>query len=410
MVYVAHGKITVPLLPLEFVSRPELRADLDAGAAVADVALICAPAGYGKTTLLADWAEASRTRDIAWVSVDRDDNDPRRLWTAVVAAIAACPGVPRSSRVHGPWVWRPDAQPELLAELAEALQVLPQPIRLVLDDVHELVDPVALHGLQIFTRIKPAAVQLVLSSRLDPPLPLPRLRLEGRLRELRAAQMSFTPQQAIFLLEKSGLHLSPRQVELLCRRTGGWVAGLRLAALGMAEAPDPEAFLSHFSGDDRAVADYLVGEVLCGLPQDVQAFLRLISISDPVPVALAAALTGRSDAASMLNRLEHETSLVAATGPARTVYRVQELLRTYLLADLRRRGVSRVAEQHAVAARWWAEQDQPVRALEHATTSPDVAMLTDLLHRFAVRLLLTGQAGMLRHALTAARPPHEGDP
>jgi ATP/maltotriose-dependent transcriptional regulator MalT len=133
VVLVPRVKITVPSLPSGFVARAELCAGLDAGAG-AEVALVCAPAGYGKTLLLADWSRTSTGVDTAWVGVDRDDNDPRRLWAAVVAAIAGCPSVPQSSRLHGPWAWRAGAQPEFLGELAEAVQALPQPLRLILDD------------------------------------------------------------------------------------------------------------------------------------------------------------------------------------------------------------------------------------------------------------------------------------
>jgi LuxR family transcriptional regulator, maltose regulon positive regulatory protein len=400
MVLVPRVKITVPPLPPEFVARTQLCADLDAGAA-ADVALICAPAGYGRTLLLADWSRTSNVMDTAWVGVDRDDNDPVRLWSSVVAAIAGCPSVPRSSRLHAPWAWQQGAQPEFIAEFADTLQALPQPIRLILDDVHELVDPQVLHGVQTFIRLKPANVHLVLSSRLDPPLSLPRLRLAGRLWELRADRMSFTPRQAAALLEKSGLRLSPPQVEMLHGRTGGWAAGLRLAALGMAESADRDAFLAQFSGDDRSVADYLVGEILSGLPGDVQEFMRVISICDPVPTGLAAELSGREEAGSILDQLEHQTSLVTATGRRREAYRVQELLRTHLFADLQRQGMRRVAGLHAGAARWWASQDQPVRALEHAAQSHDAALLTDLLHRFIVSLILAGDHGPLRRALAS---------
>ena len=226
MVLVPQVKIAVPRLPPEFVPRPDLCADLDAGAA-ADVALICAPAGYGKTLLLADWARTAAPRRTWRGSASTsDDNDPRRLWSAVVAAVTCCPSVPPSSRLHARRAWRPATQPEFIAEFAAALAGLPQPIRLILDDVQELVDPQALEGLRTFIRVKPATVQLVLASRLDPPLSLPRLRLAGRLWELRAAQLSFTPQQAAALLENSGLRLSPQQVEVLHGRTGGWAAGL----------------------------------------------------------------------------------------------------------------------------------------------------------------------------------------
>jgi len=381
--------------------RDVLRAALDAGAP-ADVALVCAPAGYGKTLLLADWSRSSTVADTAWVGLDRDDNDPRRLWASIVAALAACPSVPRSSRLHERWVWRADAQPEFLAEHVDAVEAVSRPIRLILDDVHELVDPEALHGVEILTRNRPAGMQLVLSSRLDPPLSLPRLRLAGRLRDLRAAQLRFSLPETAALLEKSGLCLTPAQVDLLHQRTGGWAAGLRLAAFGMAKSGDRDGFLSHFSGDDHSVADYLVGEVLCRLPEDVQEFLRVISISDPVPTGLAAELSGREDAGSVLDGLEHQTSLLSPTGRQGDAYSVQELLRTYLLADLRRQGLKRAAELHGVAARWWAGRPEPVRALDHAAQSHDSELLTDLLHRFAVPLILAGDHEPLRCALGTA--------
>jgi LuxR family maltose regulon positive regulatory protein len=398
---VPHAKIAVPRLPPEFVVRAALRADLDASAAT-DVALVCAPAGYGKTLLLADWSRTSTATDTAWVGFDRDDNDPRRLWAAIVASIAACPSVPCSSRLHDPWVWRPDAQPEFVAELVDAVRALPRPIRLILEDVHELDDREALHGVGILTRSRAAGVQVVLSSRLDPPLSLPRLRLAGRLWELRAEQLRFSQAEAAELLERSGLRLPPAHVEVLHRRTGGWAAGLRLAALGMSESADRDGFLANFSGDERSVADYLIGEILCRLPEDVQEFLRVISISQPVPAGLAAALSGREDAGGLLDGLEHQTSLVSPVGRRRDAYRIQELLRTHLLADLQRQGLKRAAELHAVAARWWAEMPEPVQVLEHAAQSHDSALLTDMLHRFAVPLILSGNHGPLRRALASA--------
>ncbi|WP_345602469.1 LuxR C-terminal-related transcriptional regulator [Pseudonocardia adelaidensis] len=398
---VPHAKITVPALPPEFVVRAALRGELDGGA-TADVALVCAPAGYGKTLLLADWARSSTAADTAWVSLDRDDNDPERLWASIVAALAACPSVPGTSRLHGRWVWRAGAQPEFLDELVDAIRTLPRPIRLILDDLHELVDQEVLHGIQILTRNRPAGMQLVLSSRLDPPLSLPRLRMAGRLWELRAAQLRFSLPDTAALLEKSGLRITPTQVDLLHRRTGGWAAGLRLAAVGMAESADRDGFLSQFTGDERSVADYLVGEVLCGLPEDVQEFLRVISISEPVPTGLAAELSGREDAGSVLDGLENQTSLLSPTGQRRDAYIVQELLRTHLLADLRRQGLKRAAELHGVAARWWAGRPEPVHALDHAAQSLDSALLADLLHRFAVPLIVAGDHEPLRRALASA--------
>jgi LuxR family maltose regulon positive regulatory protein len=400
MSLVPHVKIAVPQLPGELVGRAGLRAELDA-AGGADAVLVCAPAGYGKTVVLADWVQAGGGSDTAWVSVDRDDNDPRRLWAAVVAALVGCPSVPPDSRLHGPWLWQPGTQPDFLAELCAAVQQLPRPVRLILDDVHELVDPVALHGLQTLIRNRPAGFQLVLSTRFDPPLSLPRLRLAGRLCELRADRLRFSPAEAATLLERSGLRLSPAQVDTLHQRTGGWAAGLRLAALALGRSTDHDAFLDQFSGNDSCVADYLVGEILSRLPEDIQEFLRVISISDPVPAGLAAQLSGREEAGSLLDRLAHQTSLLTAVGPRRDAYRIQELLRTYLIADLHRQGPTRAAQLHTTAAHWWARQNRPISALDHATHSRNPTLLSQLLHRYAIALTLTGHHAPVRRALSS---------
>src|SRR4051794_6962875 len=258
--FVTSAKIAVPQLPREFVVRTRLRTHLEA-ADPADVGLVCAPAGYGKTLLLADWALNSTAADVAWVGLDCDDNDPKRLWASVIAAVAACPSVPSDIRLQAPWVLRPADQPEFLAELGLVLQRLPRPIRLILDDLHELVDREVLDGDQIFMRNCLAKVQLILSSRLDPPLALRRLRLAGQLWELRAERLRFSEAEAASLSGRSHVHVAPGQVQVLLRGTGGWRAGLRLAALSAAEAADGDDVLATFSGDERSVADCLAEPV-----------------------------------------------------------------------------------------------------------------------------------------------------
>ncbi|MET0190574.1 MAG: AAA family ATPase, partial [Pseudonocardia sediminis] len=403
MLPVSPPKITVPSRPGEFVVRSALRAVLDA-ADPADVVLVCAPAGYGKTLLLADWARSGEDVDTAWVSLDHDDNDPRRLWSAVVAALSACPSVPSEGLLHRPWHWRPDNQPEMLAELVDDLQALPRPVRLVLDDVHRITDPEALRGLGMLTRNRPPNLQPVLSGRVDPPLSLSRLRLMEELREIRTGDMLFTEGETRELIERSGLDLSRAQLAVLHRETGGWAAALRLAALGLASTSDPDAFLARFADSDRSVQDYLAEEILSGMPEDSRDFLRAISVSDPVPFRLAAELSGRQDAGTLLDALEHRTSLVSSAGRVRDVYRVQQLLRTYQLADLRRHAPLRTAELHTVAARWWADHDHAAPALHHAALSSDRGLLGDTVHRFALPLVLAGDHAPLRGALATVGP------
>jgi hypothetical protein len=316
-------KITIPELPVGLMRRPHLLAALRE--ATGQV-LVCAPAGYGKTSLLADWAglDAHTATDTAWVSLDREDNDPPRLWASVVAAVAGCPSVPVASRFRTPFRWRPGSQPEFIAEFVDALGALPRPVRLVFDDLHELADPHTLRGVEILLRNRPASTQIVLASRFDPPLGLPKMRLQGQLWELRADRLGFAAAETTELLANSGLQLSPAQAELLHQHTGGWAAGLRLAADALTQAPDRDEFLARFSGDERCVADYLVGEILSRLPPDTVEFLRVISIDDPVPATLAAALSGRQDAGRLLDCLDHETSLITATDWRREVYHVQD--------------------------------------------------------------------------------------
>jgi LuxR family maltose regulon positive regulatory protein len=402
MASVPRGKIEVPPLPAGFVRRDGLRAEVEAGVQGA-VGLVCAPAGFGKTVLLADWAAASH-EDVAWVDLDRDDDEPHRLWAAIGAALARCPSVPATSPLRSPRPWRPDARPEYLAELVDDLARLPRPIRLVLDDLHAIEDPATLWGLGTLIRNRPPTLRLVLASRSEPPLTLPRLRLSGRVHELRADRLRFTQAETGAFLRAAGLPLSADRVELLHRRTGGWVAGLRLASLAVAEAEDVESFLDGFSGDDPSVADYLAGEVLGRLPGDVRGFLRAVSISDPVPAELAAELTDREDAGHLLQELEHRTALVQRV-PGRPEaggsYRIQELLRSHLAADLSRRGRTHAERLHGRAARWWATHDGSIRALDHAALAADPALTVGLLHRFAVPLFLTGDHRTLRRAFDA---------
>ena len=295
---------------------------------------------------------------------------------------------------------RPATHPDFIAEFAAALQELAQPIRLILDDVQELVDPQALEGLRTFIRVKPATVQLVLASRLDPPLSLPRLRLAGRLWELRAAQLSFTPTQAAALLENSGLRLSPHQVEVLHRRTGGWAAGLRLAALGMGSPPTTRRSSPSSPVMTARWPTTWSARSSCGLPADLQDFLRVTSICDPMPVALAAELSGRDDAGSVLDRLEHRDLAGHRDGAARA----RPTASRSCCAPIWSPTCSATACDGWPGCTPCPPAGGPPRTsryppLSTPRTAATNALLTELLHRFAIRLILAGDHGPLRRAL-----------
>ncbi|MDN5932790.1 MAG: AAA family ATPase, partial [Pseudonocardia sp.] len=403
---VPRSKTALPALPKEFLRRPDLLGALDRGDNCT-LTLICAPPGYGKTLLLAEWARSSE-EPTAWVALDEEDDDPQRLWSAVLTSLVACPAVPASSRLRRLVVSRTTVELDFLTDLLDGLEALPERVRLVLDDVHHLRDPRTLHGLQMLVRSARTGVRLVLAGRLDPVLPVARLRMENQLCELRAEQLRFSAEESATLMERCGLRLAPGQTALLHGRTGGWVAGLRLAALSMRGHPEPDRFLAEFSGDERTVADYLVGEVLSRITEDERELLRRTSVCDPLPAALAAELSDREDAADVLDGLERDTGLVVGTGPQRDEYRIQELLRSYLTADLHRHGPGLAAQLHLRAAGWWAGRDCPVEALFHAAQAGDIAVLTDLLHHWAPELAARGEHSALRHALVAVADGPDG--
>ena len=390
----------VPSLPGSFVSRPALLVALDRGEDRA-LTLVCAPAGYGKTLLLADWV---RRGDVAcaWVALEEEDDDPLRLWTAILSALVACPAVPPESRLRELVVPRTGVGVDFLTELIEALDAVPSRIRVVLDDAHHLRSARALHGLRLLVRSRPRTTQVVLASRSDPALPVARLRMERQLCEVRTEHLGFSTDETATLAELCGLHLTTAQAGLLRTRTEGWVAGIRLAVMPLHSQEEPDRFLEAFSGDDRPVADYLLDEVLSQLPEDAADLLRRVSISTPVPAALAAELSGRADAADVLDALAGSTGLIVATGEHRSEFRIQELVRSYLSADLYRHGPDLAARLHGRAALWWGSQGRPIEALGHAARAADHDLLTTVFHRWASELVARGEHSVLRSALAAA--------
>ena len=312
---VPQVKLCMPLLPADFVERSGLLAELDAAAA-ADITLVCAPPGFGKTLLLTDWATRAPSVETAWVTIDGDDNDPRRLWASVLAGLAGHTSLQASTSILSSLAWSAAEHTEFVAELVDQLRSLPNPIRLILDDLGELTDPEALRGLKILAGNVSSPVHLVLSSRFDPPLGLNRLRLSDRLREIRADRLRFTQAESATLLARAGLRLTAAQLQRLHQRINGWAAGLRLAALALTDVPDPDRFIAEFSNDTRCVADFLTGEILNRLRPDTLTFLRAITIPEPISPEQAAALSGRADAGALLDSLEQDASLLSAVDKA----------------------------------------------------------------------------------------------
>lgn len=386
---VARIRTAVPQRPALYLPRPRLNAHLD-DTADGEVVLVSAPAGYGKTLLLADWV-TRQERPVAWLTLDRDDNIDRRFWAGVLAALATARNLPNDHPVRSiglPAV--PSRSPEFMGALVDALAALPDPLVMVFDDLHELTHPDPLAGLAALIEKRPATLRLVLASRADPPLRLGRLRLIGELRELRAPALAFTPDEAATVLTQAGVRITAEQREVLHAETAGWPAAVRLASISLREAADPAAFLADLTGNGQAISDYLVGEILSRLPGDVIEVLLAVSVCAAVTAPLAVALVGRADAADVLADIEHRTSLVVSYGEGRRWFRVHPLLRAQLYADLRRRRPDRIAELHRRALAWYTAARNPVGALRHAAHADDLGLVQNVLRGHGAVLATSG--------------------
>ena len=368
---VPRPKVSVPRRIDRAVERPRLLRDLAGARGDAatngnrgpEVLLACAPAGYGKTTMLADFADEQRAAGVpvAWVTCDRDD-DGTAFWSAVI--LAATEAAPESATVlAGMDAPTGPADATFVANLIGVLGDEVPGIILILDDVHEVRAREVLDGLQHLVQWADTRVRVALGCRFEPPIGLHRLRLTGRLREVRAAQLAFTPQEADDFWDRHDIVLDTDARAVLHALTEGWPAGMRMAALSL-EHGDPATFVAEFSGADRPVADYLAGEVLVRLPDDVVDFLLRTCVVEDLSVELAARLSGRDDSAAMLDDLAQRNALVVPLDRSGTWFRYHALLRTYLVAALRRRDPGEMAVLRVVAAKWFLEQRDPAEALE----------------------------------------------
>ena len=403
---VLQTKLYVPWSQPGLVPRPRLSERLNRGAAASKLVLVSAPAGFGKTTLLAEWlgggSAAADGRSVAWLSLDQGDNHASLFWTYLVAALeTAAPGVGAGTLTL---LQEPQPPPieTVLTTLLNDLDAISADVVLVLDDYHVIDAPEVQDGMAFLIDHLPAQSHLVIAGRADPALPLARLRGRGELVEIRAADLRFTPDEAAaYLNGVMGLTLTAHDVAALEARTEGWIAALQLAALSMSGRDDVAGFIAGFAGDDRYIVDYLAEEVLQRQPDHVRSFLLQTSILDRLTGPLCDAVTGQDGGKATLAALERRNLFLVPLDDRRQWYRYHHLFADVLRARLLDEQPDRVYELHHRASDWYERSGQRSEAIRHALAGEDFERAADLVELAIPAMRRDRQEAALRRWLEA---------
>src|SRR5229473_493729 len=391
-------KLYIPPPRPHVVSRPRLLERLNEGLH-RKLILISAPAGFGKTTLVSQWL-AGGARPAAWLSLDEGENDPARFLTYLVAALqtlAATIGAGVVSALHSP---QPPPPASILTALLNDLTTISDQFVLVLDDYHLLDAKAVDQALTYLVEHLPPQMHLVIVTREDPQLPLARLRAQGHLTELRAADLRFTPSEAAgFLNQGMGLNLSAKDISALEMRTEGWIAGLQLAAISMQGHQNTTSFIKSFTGSHHFVLDYLVEEVLQQQSESVQTFLLRTSILDRLcgPLCDAVLLDATASGQATLEYLERANLFIVSLDNERRWYRYHhlfaELLRQRLhqsIASSPGDAESQVNALHIRASLWYEDHGLEIEAFHHAVAANDVERAERLMEGKGIPLHFRG--------------------
>jgi LuxR family transcriptional regulator, maltose regulon positive regulatory protein len=383
----------IPDPPPFMVTRPRLLAKLSTRADT-PLSVVVGPAGSGKTQLVASWAATqAATTPVAWISLEDDADQTLAFWTYVIEALRRS-GVPTSPV---PSKSAATIDRSFLVRLAAELSGHRVPVVLVLDGVSSLAGEQWATDLEFVLRHAGAMLRLVLVGRWDPPLPLHRYRLTGRLTEVRSADLAFTGEEAAELLDLHGVEISARGLASLLEHTEGWAAGLRLFAMALQDRRDADLLVDTITGDEATIAEYFVDEVLRAQPAHVRSFLLEASVLETFTPELAEAVTGRSDARRLLLELERRNAFVQPVAEYSVVYRFHRLFAELLRAQLMCDAPDLEPSLHGRAAVWFAAQGQTIDAVSHAVKAGDwEAAATFTIDTYAIgRLILDGPEGRL---------------
>ena len=413
-------KLYIPQLPSTIVARTRLVELLDEGMHQSHkLALISAPAGFGKTTLVIEWAE-KRDRPIAWLTLDEGDNDPARFWAYFIAALQTIYEGIGESTLTAFQTHRSTPTETLIADIINEIAAIPDPspgssvsgFTLVLDDFHVITNHQINETLTFLLDHLPPQMHLVLSCRADPNLPLARLRSRGQLTEIRAVDLRFTPDEAAaFLNDGMGLGLSTAEITALDKRVEGWIAGLQMAALSMRDRKDVSGFIKSFSGSHRFVLDYLVEEVLDQQSSDIQEFLLRTSILERMTASLCNAVTDRDDSQAILAQLEQANLFLIHLDDQRRWYRYHHLFADLLRSRVKQVQPDLVLALHCRASEWYENAEFVEEAVAHAIAGQAYQRAATLVEQNAMQMIIDGKhpavsrwLEALPDALVRARP------
>ena len=395
-------KLYAPSLRKEWVERPELVSYL-AGTA-AKLAVVEAPAGFGKTTLVAQWrASPMEKRRFAWLSLDIGDDDPGRLWPHVAHSLQrACPELDGDEILRALRRQSPDMIGVALPTLVNELAALQAPVVLVLDDYHVIKER-SCHEQTAFLLLHlPQSAEIVLISRADPALPVARLRAAGEMLELRAPELRFVPAEAAALVRNvAGVEFSDPDLAVLLERTEGWPAGLYLAALSLRGHPSPGDFIRQFSGDNRFIVDFLAEEVLSRQPSEIRQFLARTAILGRFCAPLCNTVAGSAGSAGTIDTLERENLFVVALDDTREWFRYHNLFAQVLRSELTRSEPEIVPVLHQRASGWHRLYGSADEAINHALAAGDVAGVIDLIARNWFAFIDSGRVATVRRWLNS---------
>ncbi len=408
------SKFYIPQVHPGQVSRARLIERLNAGLDC-KLTLISAPAGFGKTTLLSEWA-AMCGRPVTWISLDRGDNDLGRFVAYFIGALqqiqpeigSSVQGVLGSSRFGPP----PPVVDTLLSELVNEIAEIPFPFILVLDDYHAIRDAGVHHAVTFILENQPNPMHTVIMSRVDPPWPLARMRAHGDVSEVRTKDLRFTQAEAdAFLCQTMKLCLGLEEVAILEERTEGWVAGLQMAALSMQGRSDVQDFITAFAGSHHFISDFLIEEVLNQQPLEVRDFLLKTSILENMTYPLCDAVTGRKDSRAMLAQLDHANLFLVGLDDEQRLYRYHHLFRDLLHTCLETTYPGEAPSLHLRASHWYSSSGMYEDAIAHAFSANDLGLAAGLIEQAAAlldfenkRVAITRWIDALPEELVRTRP------